>query len=90
MISDGLIDETARLKASGLTAANLSMRAIGYAETLEYLDGALEKDEMIELIKKNTRNYAKRQITYFKHFPGAVFVNPEEAFSVISRAHEAI
>lgn len=77
MIRDGLIEETARLKAEGLNEGHLSMKAIGYAEVLRYLNGQLKKENMLELIKQNTRNYAKRQITYFKKMKGAVFLDAE-------------
>lgn len=63
MLGMGLTDEVKSLSSSlGLTAS----QAIGYKEILLYLDGTLTYEEAVELLKKNTRNYAKRQLTYFK------------------------
>ena len=69
MLADGLIDEVAHLKEIGLTEEDNSMKSPGYKEVLQYLDGAIKYDEMTELIKQNTRRYAKRQITWFKNTP---------------------
>lgn len=78
MLSSGLIEEVVALRAQGLTAQNQSMQAIGYKEVSEYLDGKTGKAEMIELLKKNTRNYAKRQLTYFRSFKNAVFIDASD------------
>lgn len=66
MVADGLFEEVEGLKKMGLTKENQSMRAIGYKETLDYLDGLIDKERCVELIKQHTRNYAKRQITFLK------------------------
>ena len=66
MICDGLFEEVENLKKMGLTKENQSMHAIGYKETLDYLDGLISKDRCVELIKQHTRNYAKRQMTFLK------------------------
>ncbi len=60
----GLVDE---VKGLGLDKANQSMQGIGYKEVLEYLNGDLSLEETKELIKKNTRHFAKRQLTWFRH-----------------------
>jgi len=85
MIDNGLIEEVEQLKHEGLTSEHMSMKAIGYAEVLRYLKSELKKDEMINLIKQNSRNYAKRQITYFKAMPGADFVDAETAYNALSK-----
>lgn len=64
MFDDGLIDE---VKALSLDESNQSMQGIGYKEVLEYLNGNVSLDECKELIKKNTRHFAKRQLTWFRH-----------------------
>lgn len=64
MFDEGLVDE---VKSLGLDHSNQSMQGIGYKEVLEYLDGNLSLDETKELIKKNTRHFAKRQLTWFRH-----------------------
>lgn len=66
MIECGLIDEVKKLKRQGLTKADQSMNAIGYKEILSYLDGEINLDEAVNLIKQHTRNYAKRQMTFIR------------------------
>ena len=64
----GLIDEVKILvKKYNLSIDNQCMQGIGYKEVLEYLDGQISLDECLDKIKINTRHYAKRQITFFKH-----------------------
>ena len=64
MFEQGLIDEVKNL---GLDETSQSMQGIGYKEVLEYLNGTLDEDECKDLIKKNTRHFAKRQLTWFRH-----------------------
>ncbi len=66
MMESGLVDEVKRLKRQGLTKADQSMNAIGYKEILSYLDGDINLDEAVNLIKQHTRNYAKRQMTFIR------------------------
>lgn len=63
MIEEGLIEEVKSVKAY---RNHNALKTVGYNEMFEYLDGNLPKDDAIALIKKNTRNYAKRQLTWFK------------------------
>lgn len=66
MIEAGLVDEVRRLKESGCRRDMVSMQGLGYKEILDYLDGAITLDEAIYRIKRDTRHFAKRQITWFK------------------------
>ncbi len=66
MMDAGLIDEVIHLRDMGLTADMQSAKGLGYKEIFMYLDGRLTYDEAAEEIKKDTRHYAKRQITWFK------------------------
>jgi len=76
MLKKGLIEETRDIiKKFGSDAYALG--SIGYRQVKEYLNGKLSFEEMKELIKKETRNYAKRQITWFKKIPNIIFVKPE-------------
>jgi len=75
MISNGLIDEVYRLLKYRDCQ---SMRSIGYKELVDYFDGKHTEQEAIELVKKNTRNYAKRQLTYFRQFKDCVWCNCQE------------
>ncbi len=73
MFEQGLKEEVQNLLNQGITGEMQCMQGIGYKEVLEGLQKGWSDEEIKELIKKNTRNYAKRQITFFKrmqnHFP---------------------
>lgn len=65
-LKKGLIEETKSLLKMGYDKTLPSMSSLGYKEIIKYLDGELTLEAVAELLKKNTRNYAKRQITWFK------------------------
>ncbi len=64
----GLVEEIKGLMKMGLTEDNISMKGIGYKEIIGYLNGEYELDEAVNLVKRNSRRYAKRQITWFKRY----------------------
>ncbi|MER2088615.1 MAG: tRNA (adenosine(37)-N6)-dimethylallyltransferase MiaA [Sporosarcina sp.] len=66
MMEKGLLEESERLWHEGIRGVQ-SVQAIGYKELHQYIEGKVLLDEAVELIKKNTRNYAKRQMTYFRN-----------------------
>lgn len=66
MVEAGLFEEVKALSDSGMTRSMQSMQGIGYKEILAHFEGECERLECIELVKKNSRNYAKRQLTWFK------------------------
>ena len=66
MIEEGLIDEVKSFYDKGIRSKSI-MTGIGYKELYEYFDGKITLDEAKELIKKNSRHYAKRQYTFFNH-----------------------
>ena len=66
MIDNGLIEEVKSLLEMGYNKQLVSMQGIGYKEIIMYIDGTLTKEESLELIKQKTRNYAKRQLTWFR------------------------
>ena len=68
LVQQGLFDEVKGLLDKGLTASDISMKGIGYKEIIGYFDGKYSEEEAIDLIKKNTRHLAKRQITWFKRY----------------------
>ncbi|WP_446899621.1 tRNA (adenosine(37)-N6)-dimethylallyltransferase MiaA [Clostridium sp. LBM24168] len=78
MISEGLIDEVKRLKSMGYNSSMQSMKGIGYKEILGYLDGKISLDESIRLIKKRSRNYAKRQLTWFRKDRRVNWINKDD------------
>lgn len=89
MIEEGLIDEVIKLKNIGLTADMQSMKGIGYKEILYYLDGKITLDEAIEMIKKGSRNYAKRQLTWFRKDKRVVWID-KDAYSDDNEVAKAI
>ena len=68
MLEAGLVDEVAALDARGVDRSRSPLRTIGYKEVFAYLDGDIPFDEMVRLIKRNTRRYAKRQLTWFRRY----------------------
>lgn len=78
MIENGLIDEVKKLKAMGYTADMQSMKGIGYKEILYYLEGNISFDEAIYLIKKGSRNYAKRQLTWFRKDDRVIWIDKDK------------
>lgn len=78
MVSSGLLEEVKRLKSQGLTKDMVSMQGIGYKQVLGYLDGEYDFSTCVELIKRDTRHFAKRQITWFKREKVVTWINKEE------------
>ena len=68
LVEQGLFDEVKGLLDKGLTESDISMKGIGYKEIIGYFNGKYTEEEAIDLIKKNTRHLAKRQITWFKRY----------------------
>ena len=67
MFQNGLVDEVKKLIDMGIDNNYTSMQAIGYKEVYDYLiNNSMSLEETIELIKKRTRNFAKRQLTWFR------------------------
>lgn len=66
MINEGLVREVQSLKEKGYTRDMVSMQGLGYKEMLDYLDNKCSLEEAVEIIKRDTRHFAKRQITWFK------------------------
>ena len=78
MIEKGLLDEVKYLKSLGLNSDMQSMKGIGYKEILNYLDNKISLEQAIDDIKQGSRNYAKRQLTWFKKDPRAIFINKDD------------
>lgn len=78
LVEQGLFDEVARLRDMGLTAGNISMKGIGYKEILDHFSGKYDRDEAIDTIKKNTRHYAKKQLTWFRRYDKMNWYNISE------------
>lgn len=82
MAKEGLFSEAEKLKEMGLTREMQSMQGIGYKEAFDYLSGLTTKEACLEEIKKATRHYAKRQLTWFRRDKRYHWVNPEEEGSL--------
>lgn len=78
MFEKGLLDECIKLKEMGYDSLMQSMQGIGYKEVLLYLNNHISLKEAIEMIKQGSRNYAKRQLTWFRKDPRAIFLNKDE------------
>lgn len=66
MLEQGLVEEVQRLKAMGCHRGQTSMQGLGYKEILDYLNGECSLDEAVYRLKRDTRHFAKRQLTWFK------------------------
>ena len=79
MFNSGLVDEVKGLLSVGIDENCQSMQAIGYKEVIEGLKNGLNESTMRDIVKQNTRHYAKRQRTFFKKLKGIVWLKPSEA-----------
>lgn len=77
MMEKGLVEECIKLKELGNTSEMQSMQGIGYKEVFNYLDGTIPLENTIDLIKQGSRNYAKRQLSWFRRDPRAVFLDKD-------------
>lgn len=68
LVKEGLFEEVKMLREMGLYESDISMKGIGYKEVLAYFDGKYDLETTIDTIKKNTRHFAKRQITWLKRY----------------------
>lgn len=78
MVARGLVEEVAGLLARGYTTDLVSMRGLGYKETAAFVRGETDLEEAIRLLKRNTRRFAKRQLTWFRRDPRLTWINPLE------------
>ena len=81
MIEQGLIEEVKSL-VKKYTEFPTAMQGLGYKEMVEYLDNKITKEEAIEKIKMESRRYAKRQITWFKSYKNAIWLDAENENNV--------
>ena len=75
MIEEGLVNEVQALKDKGYTKQLVSMQGLGYKEILDYLNGACTLEEAVYVLKRDTRHFAKRQLTWFKRERDVRFLN---------------
>ena len=78
MIEEGLVQEVEGLKARGYTRDMVSMQGLGYKEMLDYLDGIYSLEDAVSIIKRDTRHFAKRQITWFKRERDVIWIDKQQ------------
>ena len=82
MLEEGLLDEVKALRERGCTRDLVSMQGLGYKEMLSYLEGEISLDEAVRILKRDTRHFAKRQLTWFRRERDVIMINSaEELFS---------
>lgn len=78
MLKEGLVEEVEHLKEMGCRRGMVSMQGLGYKEILAYLDGECTLEEAVEILKRDTRHFAKRQLTWFKREREVIWMNKED------------
>lgn len=78
MLEDGLLDEVKSLKEKGYTKDMVSMQGLGYKEILDYLDGNCTLEEAIYILKRDTRHFAKRQLTWFRRERDVIWISKND------------
>ena len=78
MFDMGLVEEVKALMAKGYDKSLVSMQGIGYKEVIDYLNGKTSLEECIDIIKRDTRHFAKRQLTWFKREKVVTYIDKDE------------
>ena len=78
MMEQGLLAEVKRLRDEGVTSDMVSMQGLGYRQIFDYLEGVATLEEAVDRIKRETRHFAKRQLTWFRREPDARWINVSE------------
>ena len=78
MMEEGLLEEVEQLKKRGCHRGMVSMQGLGYKEILAYLDGEYPLEEAVRVLKRDTRHFAKRQLTWFRREKETIWMNKDE------------
>ena len=78
LINNGLVDEVKELMAMGLTSDDISMKGIGYKEIIAFLNNEYDLATAVDTVKKNTRHYAKKQLTWYRRYDKINWLNISE------------
>lgn len=81
MIQEGLVEEVKSLLDMGCTREMVSMQGLGYKEIIDYLQGNISLEEAIYIIKRDTRHFAKRQLTWFRRERDVRWINKSDFLS---------
>ena len=82
MMKKGLVDEVVKLRSMGYSPALNSMQSIGYFEINKYIDEIISLEDAVSDIKKNTKRYAKKQMTWFKKNKNIIWLNQDDLIKV--------
>lgn len=78
MMESGLVEEVQKLKDMGCRREMTSMQGLGYKEILSFLDGEIPLDEAVRILKRDTRHFAKRQLTWFRRESDVIWVDKDK------------
>ncbi len=78
MLEQGLVDEVRKLKEKGYHKEMVSMQGLGYKEILAWLDGEISYEEAVYILKRDTRHFAKRQLTWFRREKDVIWVDKDK------------
>ncbi len=78
MLEEGLVEEVSMLAEKGYTKDMVSMQGLGYKEILSYLEGSCTLDEAVYVLKRDTRHFAKRQLTWFRREQDVIWINKQD------------
>ena len=87
MMSEGLLEEVRALQPF---AASNALQTVGYQELLDYLEGKLTLQEAVALIKQHSRNYAKRQLTWFRREKNITWFDAADEEGILAFLHTAL
>ena len=90
MFKSGLIEETENLLKKGYSPELKPLKSIGYRHAMDYLENRMDYDQSIELLKRDTRRYAKRQITWFKADPEMLWFTPGHIDEIIQKTKKFV
>lgn len=78
MLEEGLVEEVKKLRDMGCRRGMISMQGLGYKEILAFLEGEVTLEEAVEILKRDTRRFAKRQLTWFRREKDVIWLNKNE------------
>lgn len=90
MLEQGLVDEVRRLRDAGYHREMVSMKGLGYKEILAYLDGEISLEEAVYVLKRDTRHFAKRQLTWMRREKDVTFLEREPVETLVDRAEKVV
>ena len=90
MIKSGLLEETKNLLNLGYTEELQTMKSLGYRHAIEYFNKVRNLEDTVRQLQRDTRRYAKRQLTWFRSDPEMIWVKPEDRTFIEQRIQEFI